>query len=119
MGLREPSVTTVRTNRSFEVKGSLPKVARPERKGFGGFLSGFANLFNPFAPTSKGVESRGEHWYDGGVQRNPLPRGFRDERAHEPQSALFSTEFGGAEPDVPAASAPIPQPVALPAPPKP
>jgi len=99
MGLREPTVTTLRTNRSFEVKGALPRVTRPERKGFGGFISGFANLFNPFAPTSKGVESRGEHWYDGGVQRNPLPRGFRDERMHEPQSAIFSTEFGGASPD--------------------
>jgi hypothetical protein len=97
VGLREPSVTTVRTNRGVEIKGVLPRAARSERRGFGGFLSGFANLFNPFAPTAKGVESRGEHWYDGGVQTAPLPRGLRDERSHEPQTAIFSTDFGGGD----------------------
>ncbi len=97
VGLREPTVTTVRTNRGVEIKGVLPRAARSERRGFGGFLSGFANLFNPFAPVSKGVESRGEHWYDGGVQSAPLPRGLRDERSHEPQTAIFSSDFGSGE----------------------
>ncbi len=104
--LREPTVTTLKTNRNIEVGGVLPRVTRPERKGFGGFLAGFANLFNPFAPTAKGVESRNEHWYDGGVQSAPLPRGLRDERSHEPKTAVFSTEFGrgrgtDAEPEAP------------------
>ena len=97
VGLREPSGSTVRTNRGVELRGVVPRAARPERRGFGGFLAGFANLFNPLAPTAKGVENRGEHWYDGGVQTAPLPRGFRDERGHEPQTALFSTEFGKGE----------------------
>lgn len=94
VGLREPTVSNVRTNRSYELRGVLPKVTRPERRGFGGFLSGFANLFNPLAPTAKGVESQGQHWYDGGVRSTPLPRGLRDERSHEPQSVIFGTEFG-------------------------
>ena len=105
VGLREPSVSTVRTNRGIEMKGVLPRAARSERRGFGGFLAGFANLFNPLAPVAKGVETRGEHWYDGGVQSIPLPRGMRDERSHEPQTAIFSTEFGrGEAPDTVAPS---------------
>lgn len=100
VGLREPSVTTVRTNRGVEMRGVLPRAARPERKGVGGFFSGFANLFNPFAPVAKGTESRNEHWYDGGVQSAPLPRGFRDERYHEPKTDLFSTGLErGKEPE--------------------
>ncbi len=94
VGLREPSVSNVRTNRGWVIQGIVPKAARSERQGFGGFLAGFANLFNPFAPTAKGVETRGEHWYDGGVQAAPLPRGMRDERSHEPQTPIFSTDFG-------------------------
>lgn len=111
VGLREPTVTNVRTNRSFEIKGVVPKVTRPERRGFGGFLSGFANLFNPLAPTSKGIESRGEHWYDGSVQSAPLPRGMRDERTHEPQSALFGTDFGKGSGEDPASQAAKKEPV--------
>ncbi len=109
VGLREPMVTNVRTNRGVETKGVLPRVTRSERRGFGGFLAGFANLFNPLAPTSKGVETRGEHWYDGGVQGAPLPRGFRDERAHEPQTSVISVDFGrgrGEEPEAKPATAP-------------
>ncbi|MGE3311834.1 MAG: hypothetical protein AB7O66_17850 [Limisphaerales bacterium] len=100
VGLREPSVSTVRTNRGWTIEGIVPKAARSERRGFGGFLTGFANMFNPFAPVSKGVESRSEHWYDGGVQSAPLPRGMRDERFHEPKTAIISTDFGrGGSPD--------------------
>lgn len=100
VGLRAPTVTTVRTNRGMEFKGVVPRVTRSERKGFGGFMAGFANLFNPLAPTTKGIETRGESWYDGGVQTAPLPRGLRDERSHEPQTAIFSTDFGvGESPD--------------------
>lgn len=93
VGLREPSVSNVRTNAVGSSRGSCRRL-RDRSDKVSGFLAGFANLFNPFAPTAKGVETRGEHWYDGGVQAAPLPRGMRDERSHEPQTPIFSTDFG-------------------------
>jgi hypothetical protein len=94
--LRQPAAlgmgsVTVRSNRMNEVSGVLPRLTRPERRGFGGFLSGFANLFNPFAPTAQGVAGAGDsrYWYDAQPNVAPLPRGFRDERTHEPTATLF------------------------------
>ncbi len=73
------------TNPPIDTRSVLPRLTRPERRGFGGFLKSFGNLFNPFAPASEGVAAKGEYWYDGDVRNIPLPRGFQDERYHEPQ----------------------------------
>ena len=94
--LRQPAglgmgAVTLRSNRMNEVTGVLPRLTRPERRSFGGFLSGFANLFNPFAPTAQGVAGAdtSRNWYDAQPNVAPLPRGFRDERTHEPTATLF------------------------------
>lgn len=89
---------TVRSNRVSEPGGVLPRLARPERRGFGGFLAGFANLFNPFAPTRHGVAAGETHWYDGQGNIAPKPRAFRDERTHEPTTTLISLDV---DPDLP------------------
>lgn len=97
--LRQPaaaaSTITLRTNRSLESGGSLPRLVKPERRTFGGFMAGFANLFNPFAPTSQGVAASQANWYDAQPNVAPLPRAFRDERTHEASAILFSTEIDG------------------------
>lgn len=93
---RSPTVTlTPRTNILGESRGILPKVMKPERKGLGGFLGGFANLFNPFAPVEKGVAASPAYWYDGDIQAAGLPRGFRDERYHEARTELIAVDLDG------------------------
>lgn len=93
---RSPQVTlTPRTNVLGESRGIIPKVAKPERKGLGGFLGGFANLFNPFAPVEKGVAASPAYWYDGDLQAAGLPRGFRDERYHEARTELIAVDLDG------------------------
>lgn len=88
--LRQASTSaTVQTNRLVTPRGPLPKLAKPERKGVGGFFTSFANLFNPLAPTKEGVGGATEYRYDGQYQRQPLPRGFRDEKTHEPTMELI------------------------------
>ncbi|MCC6231165.1 MAG: hypothetical protein IT580_00875 [Verrucomicrobiales bacterium] len=103
-GLREGNATVRRgvdalsqTNRTRGLEGAVPKLARPERKGIGGFFSGFANLFNPFAPVDKGStpEATPAQQYDGQWNAAPLPRGFQDERYHEPQSVLIGGKLEG------------------------
>lgn len=89
VGLRS-APSNLRTNRSFETRGSVPRLVKPQRRTVGGFLTGFANLFNPFAPTSDGVAARSANLYDGQYNVAPLPHGFRDERSHEPSAVLFS-----------------------------
>lgn len=91
VGLRSSAPTNLRTNRSFETRGSVPRLVRPPRRTFGGFMAGFANLFNPFAPTGDGVAQSAVHHYDGEFHRAPLPSSFRDERSHEASAILFST----------------------------
>ena len=90
-----PGDVVVRTNRSTAPTGVGPRIVKPERKGFGGFLSGFANLFNPFAPVEQGTEVRSEYRYDGQINPVPQPRGLRDERTHEPQTELLSVGLEG------------------------
>lgn len=112
LGLRT-RVDSVRTNRSVPLRGAVPKVVRPQKRTFGGFMTGFANLFNPFAPTSQGVGATTEHWYDGRNNTAPVPRGFRDERNHEASGLLFSTPLGKepeAEAEPPRRAAPLPLP---------
>lgn len=89
-----PEVTIIDTNRIESKRGLLPRFRRSDRRGFGGFLTSFANLFNPMAPTSDGVAAKGEYWYDGDINARPLPAAFRDERFHEPQLEIhvFSLE---------------------------
>ncbi|MBL9136923.1 MAG: hypothetical protein JNK85_13710 [Verrucomicrobiales bacterium] len=81
--------SALRTNRWTEGRGALPKVFKPERRGVGGFLAGFANLFNPLAPVDQGTGGATEYWYDGQLNTAPLPRVFQDERWHEPQIGLM------------------------------
>jgi hypothetical protein len=104
--LRQPATATAGTNRVTPPKGVVTRIARPERKGFSGFLAGFANLFNPFTPAAKGVESRPEYWYDGGINTAPLPRGFQDERSHEPKTDLISIGVEGEPQPAPVQPAP-------------
>lgn len=93
LSLREIPVVPARRSRGNEAHGVIPRAARPSNPGLAGFLLGFSNLLNPFAPQSLGVETTGENWYDGSVRSNPLPWGLRDERFHEPQTPEFSTEL--------------------------
>jgi hypothetical protein len=83
------------TNRIMEVRSVLPRLTRTERRGFGGFLASFANLFNPLAPVEEGVSAGGEHWYDGRITTAPLPRGMRDERYHESKWELYVVGLDG------------------------
>jgi hypothetical protein len=83
------------TNRVGEVRSVLPRLTRTERRGFGGFLTSFANLFNPFAPIEEGVSAGGEHWYDGRINTAPVPRVMRDERYHEPKWELYVVGLEG------------------------
>lgn len=108
---------SIRTNRATRARGALPKAARPARRTFGGFVASFANLFNPLAPVQPAEEMPPQHWYDGQPNVAPMPRGFRDERGHEPSALLFSTPLGrdpDPEPAPPAApglrAAPVPPP---------
>lgn len=89
-GLRSSPSMSSRTNRSWETRGAVPRLVKPERRTFGGFVVGFANLFNPFAPGSQGVGGPETYWYDSQPNVAPLPRGFRDERSHEPTANLLS-----------------------------
>lgn len=93
VGLRDSAVRNIRTNRSFETRGSVPTLVKPPRRTVGGFLGGFANLFNPFAPTSAGVASSSLNHYDGQFNRSSLPLSFRDERTHEASAVLYSTSI--------------------------
>jgi len=93
LSLREIPITPSRRSRGPEAHGVFARAARSSSPGFTGFLLGFSNLLNPFAPPSAGVETSGENWYDGSVRSNPLPWGLRDERFHEPQTPEFSTEL--------------------------
>lgn len=109
VGLRASGAALGRTNRPLETRGSVPRLVRPQRRTVGGFLTGFANLFNPFAPVAEGVATSAEHRYDGQYNPAPLPHGFRDERTHEASALLFSTPIE-AEPDLPKAKAPTTTP---------
>ncbi len=90
------AVSATDTNRFRDtLHGAAVTVTRPERRGVGGFFAGFANLFNPLAPMAKPDPSPvPAYTYDGQWNSAPLPRGFRDERYHEPQSVIvgFSPE---------------------------
>jgi hypothetical protein len=104
---------SVRTNRTVRTRGAVPKVVRPQKRTFGGFVASFANLFNPLAPIDQGVGVGSDNWYDGRNNAAPLPRGFRDERGHEPSALIFSTPLGpDREPDPEPAprAAPVPSP---------
>ncbi len=90
VGLRSARNPIINTNRFSETRGVLPRLTKPERRSFGGFLTGFANLFNPLAPTSQGTAAREGHIYDGQLNPAPLPRGFRDERYHEAKWELLT-----------------------------
>jgi hypothetical protein len=90
-----PAIAIPRTNLAVESVPLLPKLTRPERRGFGGFIAAFANLFNPFAPVEQGVASRPEYWYDAAINPGPLPRGMRDERFHEPKTELLVLGLDG------------------------
>jgi hypothetical protein len=105
VGLRDSTVRNIRTNRTFETRGSVPTLVKPPRRTIGGFLGGFANLFNPFAPTSDGVASSSLNHYDGQFNRAALPHSFRDERNHEASAVLFSTSIE-ADPEQAAKAAP-------------
>ncbi len=96
VGLRASTAASSRTNRSFETRGAVPRLIKPQRRTVGGFLTGFANLFNPFAPASRSEATTADHRYDGQYQIAPLPQGFRDERTHEPSALIYSTPL---EPD--------------------
>lgn len=85
----------LRTNRTAESRGAIPKILKPERRGVGGFLTGFANLFNPFAPVEQGTGGATEYWYDGQLNTAPLPRAFQDERYHEAGLGLFRVPLDG------------------------
>lgn len=91
--LRVPTAAAARTNRVSRTRGALPGAARTERKGVGGFFAGLAGLFNPLAPMERGVAVQPAHTYDGQLQPAPLPRGFRDERYHEPRVELLLVDF--------------------------
>lgn len=95
LDLRSPPVSPLRTNGPVELKGPVPKLMRPQRRTFGGFMSSFANLFNPLAPVGSGESSTEEHRYDGRVNRSPLPASFRDERFHEPQALIIGVGLDG------------------------
>jgi hypothetical protein len=86
---------TLRTNRTIESRGAIPKVLKPERRGVGGFLVGFANLFNPLAPMEQGTGGATEYWYDGQLNTAPLPRAFQDERYHEAGLGLIKVPLDG------------------------
>lgn len=114
VGLRTPA-STLRTNRPIEFRGAVPRLIRPQRRTFGGFITGFANLLNPFAPVEQGVGSPQGNWYDGRNNVAPLPRGFRDERSHEPSALIFSTPLGrDPVPDPDPAPAPRATPIPVP-----
>lgn len=89
VSVASPDPSVLRTNRIIESRGAIPKVLKPERRGVGGFLAGFANLFNPLAPVDQGTGGAAEYWYDGQLNVAPLPRSFQDERRHEPQIGLM------------------------------
>ncbi|MBX3744613.1 MAG: hypothetical protein KF833_04840 [Verrucomicrobiae bacterium] len=91
--LRVPTAAEVRTNRVSRTRGALPEAGRTERRGVGGFLAGLAGLFNPLAPVERGVAVPPAHAYDGQLQPAPLPRGFRDERYHEPRVEVLLVDF--------------------------
>ena len=94
---RDASGTLSTTNRPSALTGAAARVAKPERKGTGGFFAAFANLFNPLAPADKpAAAATPAYHYDGAWNAGPLPRGFQDERYHEPQSTLVG---GSLEPD--------------------
>lgn len=95
MVLRQPHMSSLKTNGPVELKGPVPRLLKPERRTFGGFLSSFANLFNPVAPLSPAEAGVEEHRYDGRVNRTALPRGFRDERYHEPQALIIGVGLDG------------------------
>lgn len=97
VALREPSVTAPRTNTPLEMRGVVPKLSRTERRTFGGFVTGFANLFNPLAPTQEGTAASTEHWYDAEIRPRPLPSAFRDERFHEAKFELIAVGLEGDE----------------------
>lgn len=107
VGLRDSTVRNIRTNRTFETRGSVPTLVKPPKRTIGGFLGGFANLFNPFAPTSDGVASSSLNHYDGQFNRAALPHNFRDERTHEASAVLYSTSI---EPDPERTAKPAPKP---------
>lgn len=87
--------TLLRTNRTVESRGAIPKMLKPERRGAVGFLAGFANLFNPLAPVEDGTGGATEYWYDGQLNTAPLPRAFQDERYHEAGLGLFRAPLDG------------------------
>lgn len=93
--LRPPAFSSLKTNGPVELKGPVPKLMKPQRRTFGGFVSSFANLFNPLAPLTAGESSTESYRYDGRVNRSPLPRGFRDERFHEPQALIIGVGLDG------------------------
>lgn len=94
---REAAGSLSTTNRPRTLGGAAARVAKPERKGAGGFFAAFANLFNPLAPADKPeAAAHPANHYDGQWNAGPLPRGFQDERYHEAQSTLVS---GTLEPD--------------------
>jgi hypothetical protein len=94
LAARQTVVSTVGTN-ELRNRPVLPKLVRPERRGFGGFMASFANLFNPLAPTEQGVAAGREPWYDAQINTGPLPRSMRDERFHEPQAGLVMIGLDG------------------------
>ncbi|MCC7373589.1 MAG: hypothetical protein IT581_02965 [Verrucomicrobiales bacterium] len=87
--------TLLSTNRPVENRGAIPKMLKPERRGVGGFLTGFANLFNPLAPVEQGAGGATEYWYDGQINTAPLPRAFQDERYHEAGLSLIRAPIDG------------------------
>lgn len=93
--LRPPAFSSLKTNGPVELKGPVPRLMKPQRRTFGGFVSSFANLFNPMAPLAAGESSAEEYRYDGRVNRSPLPRSFRDERFHEPQALIIGVALDG------------------------
>jgi len=100
VALRASTAASSRTNRSFETRGAVPRLIKPQRRTVGGFLTSFANLFNPFAPLSPSEAATADHRYDGQYNVAPLPRGFRDERTHEASALIFSTPLES-DPDAP------------------
>lgn len=84
-----PSAVMPATNWIYQTRPILPRVSRPERRGFGGFMAAFANLFNPLAPVEEGTATSAEHWYDSQINIGPLPRVMRDERYHEPTTQIL------------------------------
>lgn len=90
VGLRPTPEQTVVAPRPVKVRTPLDKTMPADRKGFRGFAAGFLQLFNPFAPLEAGTSAQNVHWYDSQLNSAALPRGFRDERTHEPQAVLVS-----------------------------